>query len=420
MPMAAATRADEHEAVGRQAPALPASGEQAGEDDRSGSLDVVVEARLPVPVAVEDAHRVVLLEVLPLDDGRREDPGHGLDERLDDRVVRRAAQPRRPVTDVERIVQELAAVGPDIERDGQGVSRIDARGRGVQGQLPHRDRHPAGSLVAKAQDALVVGDDDQADVVAGRAKDGVDPADVVRGDPDAARTPDDVAELLAGKADGRRVDDRQELLEVLDEEPVEQGLVAVLEGGQPDVPLEVVGLAPDVLELQGDLLVDRRHARRQQTVQAEGVALAGREGRALVEERMRHQLVPAAVERETRRNSVKDAALERAPWRWSPPTPSRRRHDVGHEPADPTVSQDRAASPSGRVIGTVAAGELTCSFTCCRYGLVRRRPLSGESVRGEVGVTDDPHQCAAVVDHRKTCDKGRAEQVVGFLEGRLT
>ena len=122
----------------------------------------------------------MLLEVLPLDDRRREDPGDRLHERLDDRVVGRAAQARRPVTEVQRIVEQLPAVGPDVERDGQGVRRIDARSRGVQRQLADRDRHPAGALVAEAEDALVVGDDDQADVVAGRPKDVVDPADVVR------------------------------------------------------------------------------------------------------------------------------------------------------------------------------------------------------------------------------------------------
>ncbi len=53
-----------------------------------------------------------------------------------------------------------------------------------------------------------------------------------------------------------RVDDRQQLLEVLAQDPVEQRLVAVLEGREPDVPLEVVRLAPDVLELQRHLGVD--------------------------------------------------------------------------------------------------------------------------------------------------------------------
>ena len=273
-----ATRAEEHEAVGGQAPTLSASGKETGEDDRSGSLDVVVEARLPVAVAGEDAHRIVALEILPLDDGRREHPGHRLHERLDDRIVGRAAQARRPVSDVQRIVKELAAVGPYIERDGQGVRRIDARGCRVQGQLSDRDRHPAGSLVAQAQDALVVGDDDQADVVAGRPQDAIDPADVVRGDPDPTRTPDDVTELLTGKTDRRRVDDREEFLEVLDQQPIEQGLVAVLESGQSDVPLEFIGLAPDVLQFQRNLLVDRCHTRWQEPVQAEGVAFIGREG----------------------------------------------------------------------------------------------------------------------------------------------
>ena len=298
------SRAEEHEAIRREATSLPACGEQAREDDRTGALDVVVEARLPVAIAIEDADRVVLLEVLPLDDGPREDPGHSVDERLDDRVVRPAAQPRRPVPDVERIVQERLTVGPDIERDGQGAGRIDARGGRVQRQLAHRDRHPAGPLVAEAQDALVVGDDDQADVIAGGSKDGVDPVDVIRSDPDAARASDDVAELLASKTDGRRVDDRQELLEVLDEEPVEERLVAVLECCQSDVPLEVIGLAADVLELQPDLLVDRRQAWRQQTVQAKGVALADRECGALVQERIRDQIVPAAPNGQSRGRSL--------------------------------------------------------------------------------------------------------------------
>jgi hypothetical protein len=49
-----------------------------------------------------------------------------------------------------------------------------------------------------------------------------DAIDVVGRDPQPARLAQDVAELLAGSPDRRRVDDRQELLEVLDEEPVEE------------------------------------------------------------------------------------------------------------------------------------------------------------------------------------------------------
>ena len=138
------------------------------------------------------------------------------------------------------------------------------------------------------------------------AKDVVDPTDVVGGDPDAARTPEDVAELLAGEADRRRVDDRQELLEVLDKEAIEQRLVAVLERGESDVPLQVIWLAPDVLQLQCDLLVDRGHARRQQAVQAVQIAFPRRERRPFVEERLRDQVVTATPDEATAGRSVSD------------------------------------------------------------------------------------------------------------------
>ena len=106
-------------------------------------------------------------------------------------------------------------------------------------------------------------------------------SDVVRRDPRAARPPDDVAELLARPPDGRRVDDRQELLEVLGEHPVEQRRVAVLERGEADVLLERVGLDPQVLELELDLLVDRQDPVGQQAAQAERLALVRREGQVL-------------------------------------------------------------------------------------------------------------------------------------------
>ena len=157
--------------------------------------------------------------------------------------------------EVERIGQQRRVVGPDVERDGQGQGRVDAAGGRVQRELADRDGHPAGALVAEPEDPLVVGDDDQPDVVVrALAQHLRDPIAVVRRDPDAARPPDDVAELLARPPDRRRVDDRQELLEVLGEEPVEQRRVAILERGQPDVLLERVVLAAEVLELELDLL----------------------------------------------------------------------------------------------------------------------------------------------------------------------
>ena len=112
----------------------------------------------------------------------------------------------------------------------------------------------------------------------------------------AARPPDDVAELLARPPDGRRVDDRQELLEVLGEEPVEQRRVAILERGQPDVALERVVLAAEVLELELDLLLDGQDAVGQQPAQA-GTrrARSWLKARSLVSSRLPRRAGPASA-----------------------------------------------------------------------------------------------------------------------------
>ena len=203
-------------------------------------------------------------------------------ERLDQLVVRRAAQPRRPIAEVQRIGEQRRVVGADVERDRQGQRRMDAAGGRVQRELADRDGHPARALVAEAEDPLVVGHDDEPDVLErALAQDLGDAVDVGRRDPRPARAPDDVAELLARPPDGRRVDDRQELLEVLAEESIEQGRVAVLERGQADVLLERVVLDPQVLELELDLLVDGQDAVGEQAAQPERVALVDREGELL-------------------------------------------------------------------------------------------------------------------------------------------
>ena len=101
-------------------------GEDPGQRHGRGPLDVVVEAADPVPVSVEEPDRVVLLEVLPLDERPWEHLGHGRDERLDECVVGRTTESGHAPARVERIGQELRPVRPDVERDGQGERRMDA------------------------------------------------------------------------------------------------------------------------------------------------------------------------------------------------------------------------------------------------------------------------------------------------------
>ena len=240
----------------------------------------------------------MLLEVLPLEHGAWMDLADAGHERLDHRVVGVAAEPRVAPAHVQRVVEQRRAVRAHVERHGERHARVDPRRRGIQGQLADRDTHAAGALVAEAEDPLVVGHDDEPDLVPRRvAQDLRDVVHVVGGDPDAARATVQVAELLARTADGGRVDDGQQLLQVVEEDAVEQRLVAVLEGREADVPLEVVGLVADVLQLEADLLVDVDDARREEPAEAEGVALILGERGVLVEDGIGEQREPAQDDR---------------------------------------------------------------------------------------------------------------------------
>ena len=106
-----------------------------------------------------------------------------------------------------------------------------------------------------------------------------------------------MAELLAGAPDRRCVDDRQELLQVLGQHAVEQGLVPILERRQADETLEVVGLAACVLELERDLLLDRHHPGGQQPPEGERVAFLVGEGHALVEQGLADEVPTATADR---------------------------------------------------------------------------------------------------------------------------
>ncbi len=85
------------------------------------------------------------------------------------------------------------------------------------------------------------------------------------GDEQAARVRVDVAELLAALTDGWRIDDRQHLDHVIEQQPVEEHLVGVLEVAQIHVAPKVVRLTPVGLVGPDHLLVERFDVRRQQS-----------------------------------------------------------------------------------------------------------------------------------------------------------
>ncbi|MEJ2273856.1 MAG: hypothetical protein P8Y01_04700 [Woeseiaceae bacterium] len=146
---------------------------------------------------------------------------------------------------------------------GEALGRRNAGTGRVQGKLADRDAHAIGAEIAKAENSLAVGHDDDAHVLVWPVlKNVADPALVVQGDIKPPRFPVKVLELLAGLAHGRRVDDGHHLLDVVHHDAVEQVLVAVLQCDQVKVLFEVRRFFPKVAENAQFLLRHRMHAGR--------------------------------------------------------------------------------------------------------------------------------------------------------------
>ena len=252
-----------------------------------GALDVVVEGADAITVALQQAKGVVVREVLELDDGAREDLAGGADELVDEFVVGVTGEPRLCQTEIQRVVAQCLVVGADVQHHRQALRRMYTGAGRVQRELADRDAHAAGAEVAKAEDALAVGHDDHGHVaIRPVAQDARHLSAIPGRDEDAARTLEDMAELLAGQADRRRVDDRHHLVRVLDHDAEGQGLVAIVQRGQEDVLLERAGQAVEVLQHPRDLFFLAAHMRRQQALEPEHVALGCAERGALVQRRV--------------------------------------------------------------------------------------------------------------------------------------
>ena len=80
---------------------------------------------------------------------------------------------------------------------------------------------------------------------------------------------------------------------MVEQHPVVQGLVAVVQGLQEDVPLQVVLLAVEVLHRPAHLVVDAHHLVRDHAADTQGVPLAVREPGPLVQHRIGQELLAA-------------------------------------------------------------------------------------------------------------------------------
>ncbi len=269
-------------------------GEQGAGRHRGGALDVVVEGQQPVAIALQHARRIVLGEILPLQQHARPALHHRRDECLDEVVIGLAADALVAPADIERIRQAIGIVGADVEQDRQRGRRMEAAAAGVERELADRDTHAAGALVAETEDAFAIGHHDRLDMVETRmSENAVDPVLVWDAEEQPAGLAKQAAEFLATLTDGWRVDDRQQLFEVADQERVEQRLVGVLQLAQKGIALDVRLVAAQRLEAARDLLVQRQDVGRQQAVQIERLALGFGERRALVQPGIGQQLVAA-------------------------------------------------------------------------------------------------------------------------------
>jgi hypothetical protein len=128
---------------------------------------------------------------------------------------------------MERVVEQAPIVGTDIEYERQAVLRRHAGASRIEGELADRYAHPAGTEIARPEDALAVCNDNEAHVLLGPvAKDFSEPA--ARGDRQkhASGRAKNMREFLACLADRRRVDERHVGGRVRHQDRVEQSLVA--------------------------------------------------------------------------------------------------------------------------------------------------------------------------------------------------
>ena len=109
-------------------PGTPHSSDRGGQDDGGGALDVVVEGADLLGVMLQDVVGVGDAEVLSVDHRVGEQLGDHPHETVDELVVLLATDPGVTLPQVAVAVQQPQVVGADVQDDGNGALRVDARG----------------------------------------------------------------------------------------------------------------------------------------------------------------------------------------------------------------------------------------------------------------------------------------------------
>src|SRR5262249_41906680 len=242
------------------------SRDQRRRSHRCRALNVVVEGAELIPVAGQKSGGVRTGKVLPLQQNMRPALLHAGHESIHEIVVVLAAHAVMVPADIDRTVQPLLIVGSDVEQNRKTVFRMDPAERRVKRHLSDRDSHAPGALIAEPQDSLAVAHHNALDVVVVRVAQNLTDAILVWiAQEQAARLSPDLAETLTAFTHSRRVDERQHLLDVTNQERIEKRLVGILKVAKKAVFGERARLLRQRLLAAFDLLLEAPHVRRQQS-----------------------------------------------------------------------------------------------------------------------------------------------------------
>ena len=206
-------------------------------------------------------------EILELDHHARKHFRCSGNEFVQQLVIGHAGEPALAQPDIERVFEHRRIVAADVEGDRQAQLRMHACTRGIQRQLAHRNSHAVGAQVAQAENALAVGDDDDAGLVGPVAQQLRDASAVVGADEQAARPLKDVAEFLTSQSNRRRVDQRLHFVDVVAQHAKEQRFVAVVQGIERDEFFQRIGQQAQARQHAHRLLILVVHVRRQKAAQ---------------------------------------------------------------------------------------------------------------------------------------------------------
>lgn len=125
---------------------------------------------------------------------------------------------------------------------------------------------PSAPRSPQTKDALTIGDHNHLNIVERPVTEQFCHSSLVAGgDVNTAWPPEDMAKLQAGLPDGGRVNDGHQLLDIIEQYPVEEGFVAILQSNQIHIALDVGGLLAQIFQNALHLFIQGMHPGRQQT-----------------------------------------------------------------------------------------------------------------------------------------------------------